>query len=138
FLEKNVEHLYIQSYDINTNGLIDDKNIFYKNQTVHRWSDKNREYFLNGKYKHRGKSIVTNKHMFVCSPLDYWSIIHCGGCIGSCFETAVPFSSNKIPPSKDLRINHYRVPPNDNSTIFEQYDDFAYQKFQKLDQKINV
>ena len=135
FLEKKVNHLYVQSYDVNTTGLENDRDIFYKDQTTRRWSDEDRKNFLNGKYKHRGKSIVTNKHTFVCSPINYWSIIHCGGCIGSCFETAVPHSSNKIPLSNELRINHYRVPPNDDSTIFSEYDDFSYKNFKKLTDK---
>jgi hypothetical protein len=136
FLEKKLEHLYVQSYDVNTVGLEDDKDVFYKEQTIYRWSDDDRQNFLNGKYKHRGKSIVTNKHSFMCSPIDYWSIIHCGGSIGSCFETAVPYNSNKIPLPNDLRINHYRVPPNDNSTIFSERDIFAHKKFNELKSKI--
>lgn len=128
FLKKNVEHLYVQSYDVNTNGIFTDDNIFFKESTKYRWSNLNRETFLDGKYKYRGKSIVTDKHKFECSIWDDWSIIHCGGCIGSNFETAIPINSNKVPLNENLRINHYRIPPNDRCEIFEEYDEHAFNR----------
>lgn len=130
--KRGVEHLYVQSYDVNTINLKTDENVFYEESTKYRWSNKNRTEFLNGKYSYRGKSIVTNKHNFLCSSEDFWSIIHCGGCLGRDFQTAIPQESNKVPKDTELRIHHYRVPPNDNSTMFEEYDDNAFVRLQKI------
>lgn len=130
FVKRKVEHLYIQSYDVNTIKIENDLDIFRNEQTQYRWSQKNREEFLNGKYSYRGKSIVTNNHNFICSPQNYWSIIHCGGCIGNDFRSAV--SVEKVPPEEELRINHYRIPPNDNSVIFDEFDNFVFNKFKNL------
>lgn len=134
--KRDVEHLYVQSYDVNTVNLETDKNIFQNENTKYRWSNKNRLEFLNGVYSYRGKSIVTDKHNFICSSEDFWSIIHCGGCIGNNFETAIPLGSNKVPDESELRIHHYRVPPSSNSTIFDEYDDTAFNKFRTIRNKL--
>lgn len=131
FDKKKVQHLYVQSYDVNTVNLETDDNIFFAESTKYRWSNKNRLEFLNGKYSYRGKSIVTDKHNFLCPRVDFWSIIHCGGCLGRDFETAVPKESNKVPSDNELRIHHYRVPPNDNCKTFDCFDTSAFNRIKK-------
>lgn len=136
---QDTNHLYVPSFDVNTISLKTDFKVFLEKDTQYRWSENERKTFKDGKFSHRGKSIVKFGYDF---PIKYdlhsWSIVHCAGAIGTDFETAIPLNSNKNCNSKDLRIHHYRVPPNDGCTSFSEKDVMVYNEFKKVYSKYEI
>jgi len=136
---QKTNHLYAQSFDVDTSDLTTDIGVFLKEQTTYRWSSFEKETFMEGKFKYRGKSIVTNSYDFPFkTDIHCWSIVHCAGAIGNNFETAIPPNSNKNCNIEDLRIHHYRVPPNDGCRLFSQKDLNVYNNFKKVYDKYEI
>ena len=139
FEKQNTNHIYVPSFDINTSNLTSDFNVFVKKDTQNRWSSSDRDSFMNGKYSHRGKSIIKFGYDFpIKTDLHSWSIVHCAGAIGNNFETAIPVDCNKNCNSSDLRIHHYRIPPNDGCKQFSEHDVSLYNKFKKVYEKYGL
>lgn len=136
---QKTNHLYVPSFDVNTSFLNTDFKVFLQKDTQYRWSETERRTFKNGKFSHRGKSIVKFGYDFpIKHDLHSWSIVHCAGAVGTDFETAIPLDSNKNCNSTDLRIHHYRVPPNNGCTSFSQKDPTTYNEFKKVYSKYEI